>query len=188
MFYSTFCQKSKRHGFTLLEMIIVISIVSILMATALPGFTLMTKNTRLSNSVNELAASLYFARSEALKRGARVVVCKSSNGAACTTDGDWEQGWIVFEDTDNSISVDANEAILKIKTAMPNHVTMINTGLLADYISYQATGAVATQSGSLQSGTIAVCDDRTGDAAQGIGKHLVLISSGRFRIDSDENC
>lgn len=188
MFHNSLHRQSRCAGFTLLEVLITASIASILIASAVPNFVSMTKNSRLSTSVNEFAASLYLARSESLKRGQRVVMCKSAGGADCTNDGSWEQGWIIFEDRDNSMTVNAGEAILKINAAMPNGIRTTSGALIENQISYLATGAVATQSGGIQSGTIQFCDNRTGDAAKGVRRDLVLFGSGRFRIDTGADC
>ncbi|HEV8331140.1 MAG TPA: GspH/FimT family pseudopilin [Steroidobacteraceae bacterium] len=83
-------------GFTLVEAMMAITIMAILMAIAVPSFKDASLSSQLRASANDLAASVYLARSEALKRNTVVTLCMSSNGATCAASGGWEQGWIVL--------------------------------------------------------------------------------------------
>ena len=112
MFYQT-PVVIKRHptvyrqtGFTLLELMIVVAIAGIVMAIGVPSFQSITTNNRIAANTNEFITALNLARSEAVKRAAAVSVCKSADGATCTTSGDWDQGWIVyFIDEDDKMVV-----------------------------------------------------------------------------------
>lgn len=83
-------------GFTIVEMMVTIAIVAILLTVGIPSFRDAILNTRLTSLANELIASVQFARSEAIKRNAVVLLCASANGSACATTGSWEQGWVVL--------------------------------------------------------------------------------------------
>ena len=89
--------KSKHTGFTLIEMIVTVSIAAILASIAIPSFTTMIKNNRLTASTNELVSALILARSEALKRSQNVSVCASTNQTSCSGTN-FATGWIVFVD------------------------------------------------------------------------------------------
>ncbi|MEM1081556.1 MAG: GspH/FimT family pseudopilin [Pseudomonadota bacterium] len=89
-FYAT----SNQKGFTFMEIIITILVAAILMTLAVPSFRAAIQNNRLTGEANEIIAAFQFARSEALKRGAPVQVCSSSNGISCG--GNWNQGWIAL--------------------------------------------------------------------------------------------
>ena len=91
------------YGFTLVELMVTLVIAAILLTAGVPSFTTLIKNNRLTTSTNELVGALTLARSEAVKRGLRVTVCKSADQASCDTSGTgWQQGWIVFTDENNS--------------------------------------------------------------------------------------
>ena len=83
------------RGFTLIEMMIAISIAAILLAIAVPSFSHSQLNSQLRASANDLVASVNLARNEALKRNRQVTLCVSTDGASCTT-GNWRQGWAVL--------------------------------------------------------------------------------------------
>ena len=92
-------------GFTLIELLVVVALVAILQLLAVPALVSMATSMNLTTAVNSLFSSLILARSEAIKRNSRAVVCKSGNGNTCITTGGWEQGWIVFHDVNNNASL-----------------------------------------------------------------------------------
>lgn len=84
-------------GFTLLELMITLTIGGILLAVAVPAFRSMTVNSRLTAQANELVSALNLARSEAIKRNASISFCRTDNpgDTACsTTTANWGS-WIV---------------------------------------------------------------------------------------------
>ena len=97
----------KEPGFTLIELLIVIVVVTILLAAGVPAFKDFIKNNRVTAQANDLVSTIQLARSEAVKRGANVVVCASDNQATCTDDMDtWADGWIVFSDLERNNAPD----------------------------------------------------------------------------------
>ena len=80
-------------GVTLIELLVVLSVLTILMTVGVPSFVTLTHNSQASALSGELAMTFALARSEAIKRGAAVTVCASSDGATCAED--WSAGWIV---------------------------------------------------------------------------------------------
>lgn len=85
----------RQSGISLVEILAVLVMLTTVAAIAMPAFSSVGRSARLTSAVNEMVASLNLARSEAIKRNQRVVVCKSANATTCTTTGGWEQGWIV---------------------------------------------------------------------------------------------
>lgn len=100
----------KINGFTLVELLITIVVVSILLATGVPAFKDFINNNRLTTQANSLAISIQVARSEAVKRGSGAVICASTDQATCSAADDWSTGWIVFSDIgqDGSLNLDAD--------------------------------------------------------------------------------
>ena len=98
------------RGFTLVEMLVVMTISAILIAAAVPAFQWTIARNRISDATNQLLSHLEYARMEASRRGNTVSLCRSTNpnaavaalacssAATATADGnDWAAGWIVFE-------------------------------------------------------------------------------------------
>lgn len=118
----------KLAGFTLVELMIALALLSILAAIALPAFDSFTLNQRLRAYANDFAAAARLARSEAVKRNGPVRLCMTADGATCTTVGSWEQGWLV---------VNAADEVLRAWPAARDGYHVIST---ANVLAFQANG------------------------------------------------
>ena len=87
--------RSRETGFTLLELLVTFTVAAILIAIAIPSLTVFVQNSREDSQADSLLSSLAYARSEAVKRDANVVICSSSDGATCNGSSAWSTGWIV---------------------------------------------------------------------------------------------
>lgn len=116
------------HGFTLIELIVTLAVVSIVLVTGIPALNQMTASNRLVAQLNSIAGSLAVARSEAIKTANTVTVCISTDGASCAGSAatNWEQGWIIFTDTnrDNAISVSDADTLLKVQAPFTGGSTL----------------------------------------------------------------
>lgn len=153
---------------------------AIILTVAVPSFRALIQNNRLTTEINEFLTAISITRSEAVKRGDRVTMCISSDGATCITTGDWVQGWIVFIDSDNDATVDAGEEILRVHGALSTGSTLDGSASLDDYISYESDGTSQLITGAVQSGTAILCDDR----GSGNGKGIAINATGRARTIS----
>lgn len=84
-------------GFTLIELLVTLAVVAIVLSVAVPSFQSQILNNRSIALGEDLASAINLARSEAVKRAARVAICASKSGTDC--DGEWTDGFIVFIDT-----------------------------------------------------------------------------------------
>ena len=171
-------------GFTLIELITAMAVAGILLALAIPSFNETIRNNRLAAAVNNLSSAIHLARMEAIRRNQRVTLCKSNTASSCANSNGWEQGWIVFVDTGNYGTREAGEEILRSQGTPHNTLTISGNNNVADYISFVPSGQAKMASGAFQSGTLKICDDRTGN----IGRELVLIGSGRLRLVRGASC
>lgn len=82
------------RAFTLIELMITLAILATLLAIAAPSFRDLIQSNRTQTIANDLTTALQFARSEAVKRGVRVDICRR-NLNVCADAADWGNGWLV---------------------------------------------------------------------------------------------
>lgn len=91
----------KNAAFTLIEVVITITILGILLAIVAPNMSTFVVSNRLTTQANEFIADINLARSEAIKQGSNIGICASSNSSSCT--GTWQSGWIVYVASNSSV-------------------------------------------------------------------------------------
>jgi type IV fimbrial biogenesis protein FimT len=84
-----------QRGVTLVELMLALSILSMLLYIATPSFRDAGLPSQLRAIANNVVAATRIARSEAIKRSTTVQLCVSSDGKTCGN-GNWRQGWIVI--------------------------------------------------------------------------------------------
>lgn len=159
---------NRNTGFTLLELIITVSIAAILIAVAVPSFSNIIKDNRLTSHINDFIVDANLARSEAMKSGTRVTMCpKNTAGTGCTTN--WENGWIIFKDENANATVDGEEKAMRVHEALAgSSITLRSSGDTNEYLSFNSQGLAKTSSGATLTGEIILCDDRKDAYAKGI--------------------
>ncbi len=176
---------SQAKGLTLIELMITMALISIVLVLGIPSFQEIVKSNRLAVANNALVGSLNFSRSEAIMRNMRVTVCKSATGTACTSDGSWEQGWIVFTDSNNNTTYEsAADSILLVQDVIGGNLTMVGDTDVSNYVSYVARGSTQLGDGGVQSGSIKTCDGGSG----GTGRRLNIAPTGRVQVAPEGGC
>ena len=156
------------HGFTLVELMIVLVIVAVILMIAAPSYSILIQRTKLKSYANEVVASIYLARSEAIKRNSDMKLCVSNNGTSCTGGGSWEQGWIVVMD-------DPNGPVVKHQQALSSGIILFELASFST-ITFQPSGVVSP------SATLKLCQQTP---SVGIEEKLVTVSvTGRPRIQT----
>ena len=167
-------------GFTLVELLFTVAIISILTLLATPSLSALIQDNRLITHTNEFIATLHFTRSEAIRRGERVTLCKGTiaNGCDKSTQG-WEQGWLIFVDhNDNGLYEEPQEILLRTRETLDKSLKINANGQLKYHISYLGSGLSRTATGALPLGSLAICGPR-GDT---FARAIVINRSGRARM------
>ncbi|GAB4355559.1 MAG: Tfp pilus assembly protein FimT/FimU [Gammaproteobacteria bacterium] len=139
-------------GFSLLELMITLAVTAILVTMVAPAFSRLLAQTRITTAINDLVTHVQLSRSEAIKRGVRVGICPSADGANCLGRGQWTDGWLVFVDENSDRNHNPPEPILQVQASFPPQVTV--DGGARDRIIYQPDGSLL---GGLN-GTYIFCD------------------------------
>lgn len=129
----------KIKAFTLIEFIITMAVAAIFIMVAVPGFYNVMQNNKITSMTNQLAASINYARLEAIKRGYRVSVCSAADASlsTCGTAAQWSQGWMVFNDPDNDNIIDAVTDLVKVSEAVPSNMVITAN---SNIISFDGSG------------------------------------------------
>ena len=163
-------------GVTLIELLVALTILSLLLTLAVPAYGRWMAEYRQRNQAQALAAALTLARSEAIKHGFRVNVCKSRDGRLCADDGGWTPGWLMHTDDNANGQVDDDEDVVRAEPAPPDKITIVGNRPVADYVSYTSLGHARLSNGALQMGTFTVCSSGL------TALKVILANSGRVRI------
>lgn len=127
-------------GFTLVEMLITVTIMAILAAVAVPSFTRLVANNRMVSSTNDLKMSLQNARSEAMRRGSvRGVSLRSTSG-----DESFVGGWQIFTDDGRDGTRDSTDTLLQEQAGLTGVTTTVRrvqrAGTAGSFTYSDATG------------------------------------------------
>ena len=180
------------RGFTLIELMVTVSIAAILMAVAVPSFTSFRRNSELTSVANKVVGSINAARGEAMKRGMSSFMVPLDNGAI------WNAGWVAFVDkTRTQIYNPAAEGNIAIQQTVPSGITVTGNGTATGtnpYIMFDASGFSRTKSGGFGALAFSVKRNDVTAAEQPEQSRFIIISStGRVRVckpisASDPNC
>lgn len=158
-------------GLTLVEMITTTALIAIVGTLAVPSFNHMRLNAQRTATVNNFFHSLFLARSEAVKRGEIVSLCRSSDGQVCAPrSAAWTVGWIVFvnRDRDEPAVRDESEELLAVYAGWENGTIASNR------LTYSFRPTVQ----GVVNGTIVFCDPRGSAQARAI----IISHTGRPRV------
>lgn len=159
------------QGVSLFELLTAISVLAILGAIAMPGLSNLRHDAGRTTAVNDFIHALFLARSEAIKRGSVVSLCKTTDGSTCMNKNpDWNAGWMVFanEDRDDPPVRDADEPVLSVYAGWPEgHIT-----------SNRQAYSFRPNTQGVVNGTILFCDPRGSAQARAI----IISHTGRPRV------
>lgn len=170
-------------GFTLIELLVVLAISALTISLVSPMVNILRESKARSISY-EFISALNLARSEAIKRGNRVTVCRTIDGTRCEgnpdIDGqkDWSTGWIVFSDFNGNGQFNpTQDEILRVRQALGNGYTLRSNAKVR--VTYKPLGI---SPGFMDSWT--VC---TPGKNESLAKGIIVAYTGRARFAKDTN-
>jgi type IV fimbrial biogenesis protein FimT len=181
----------RQAGVTMTELVVALAIVASMLALAAPHWSEFIMNNRLVTASNDFVAAVNLARSEAVKRGSTVVLCRSNDldGTPPTCggsskdwgDGDKENGWLMY-----SLNTDGNEAnydplnhtLIKKSPEIPLGVKIVSDTNGDSWLAFNRNGSLRES----DEAAYALCDDRGAE----FGTLVTITRTGRPVIESTD--
>ncbi|TFZ06077.1 pilus assembly protein [Ramlibacter henchirensis] len=168
----------------MVELLVVLVLLAIIISLAAPSFARLSSAAAISSGVNQFMADMRFARSEGIRRGGGVVLCRSddpeSPATACAggAPADWVTGWIVFHDLDGDGARDADEQVLRVQ-ARPAGIDSIAADGTPTVFRFAATGRL------LVPGSFSSLRFGSANLPADIRRIVCVAPGGRARIAGD---
>jgi type IV fimbrial biogenesis protein FimT len=178
-------------GFTLIELMMTLSIAAILLTIAVPSYVTFTKNSRLTAQANDLITSIHVARGEAARRGVKTAICRSGDATATNptcggSNYDYSSGWLVFSVADNRSGTpvyDTSKGDELLALGKPSSgVTVYSAGGANVNLEFNPDGSLNEGGASAE---FSICDDRGASH----GKSITILATGRPSLsDGTDDC
>ena len=123
-------KENSEHGFTMIELLVTMAVLVILLVIAVPQFKSAMQIQQVSSEMNNFLNDLQFARGEALKEGANVSLCASTDSATCSTTSSWDKGWIIYTTPtapDSATFTAGTSTILRVQTGFTTGDSLTST-------------------------------------------------------------
>jgi type IV fimbrial biogenesis protein FimT len=158
---------SLSFGFTLIELMMTLTIMGIVLVVGVPSMQSMIINDRLTTTTNSIVGAFHVARSESIKRNKLVFVNKIGN--------EWDDGWEVFVDLNANKRKDQGDEVVQSFEAVNNSILINVPSIYANYIYFRPDGR------SNRNGSFYVCS-----STEKKFKRIVVSYSGRIRTESQD--
>ncbi|MFK8081566.1 MAG: GspH/FimT family pseudopilin [Granulosicoccus sp.] len=166
-------------GFTLVELLVGIAVLSVLLSFAVPGFQSSISANKQVTTFNKTSGTLRYARSEAIKSSSPVSICGRATDNSCGDD--WSEGMLVFSDSTNDgspLTLDGLDVVIRSVVFSGSDLDLTASAMLTNNATSPEATSVIRFDGrgrpNWLNGTIVLCDKRGADYA----KALIMTGSG----------
>jgi prepilin-type N-terminal cleavage/methylation domain-containing protein len=189
------------QGFTLIELMIALGLLAILTTMALPQFEQLILDRRLKSTTDLFYSQILSTRTEAIKRGGTVIMCRTgdpldladgNDTPECVNDiypsgaslpsKSWSYGWLAYATKDGfngerNFTPGDDDVLLSVSDSVISdvNVTITSNNIGNSWLTYQGDGTL-NENGLLH---YAICDDRGVDS----GYLITVFLDGEARID-----
>jgi type IV fimbrial biogenesis protein FimT len=138
--------KFRGSGFTLVELMITVSLMAILLALAIPSYQRFIQRARIDTEATNLQSFLMLARGESIKRGQNIWI---SNG-----NGGWAGSLTAFVDRNGNRTQESGEPTIGVLAALSETV-LVPSEQVSTGVGYGANGSIIGDS-SLTNGSVGI--------------------------------
>lgn len=172
--------RPRNRGFTLVELMMVLTVLGVMMAFAVPNFKEYRRNAALTDTANTFVSSVYRTRTEAMKDGVPVILKPCNDG--CTSTGtDWQKGWVIFADRDGNDAYSEGDEIISVQQGdeIPDYIAIsVNRD---GFVKFKGTGFPGG-AGTSGAGNLTITVNRTDKPDNNrYVRYVTLSASGRVR-------
>lgn len=196
-----FIRSAAVAGVTLVELMIVVAIVAVLAVIAAPNLRAFFIDNRLTAAANDFVTALHQARSEAIGRGADVVmrrcdvVTAETGCAQASLSREWSKGWYLFVDDNGdrqrSTSAGTTEALIRVGQPVSAALTLFASAKAADAIVFVPSGRIEVTPSGVNSpfgeAIFVLCyEGQINDGTQSRSRAAMVNSAGGIRLASTD--
>ncbi|MDH1443707.1 GspH/FimT family pseudopilin [Pseudomonas sp. GD03721] len=142
-----------QHAQTLPELLITLSILTIVIGFVTPAVGSLLQKNRHTSEINQLHASLNFARSMAIQTRTMVSLCAGDH--SCEDSRNWQGRILIFVDKNRNGALDDDEQLLKAMDINPRHRWHWSNFRQQTYMSFRPDGMTHSLNG-----TFTLCDQQ----------------------------
>jgi type IV fimbrial biogenesis protein FimT len=164
-----------------------VALSAIILTLAVPSYQSLIANNRITAHTNELVMAINMARSEAVKRNVRVILCRSADPTASPpscggSEHTWTTGWLMFASGDaNSTYEPATDTLIRVGEAARTGIQVRTNATSNNNLEINSNGTTNESGGTA---AFAVCDDRDRDSDfdEQWGRQIQVSPSGHVRL------
>jgi type IV fimbrial biogenesis protein FimT len=114
-------------GLTLIELLITLAIGAISLTLAIPAMGGLIGNNARTSAINTLVSHIQLARSEAITRGERIILCPSIDNKTCYNSTTWNDGYILAVDKNGNKTVDMDDELVRVFQGLDQRIAITST-------------------------------------------------------------
>ncbi|MDT8427362.1 MAG: GspH/FimT family pseudopilin [Pseudomonadales bacterium] len=170
--------RKRENGLSLIEILLTLGLLTVLMSLSSIDWQTAIERRQGEAILKKITSALQAARTEAIKSGSTITVCRSANASSCG--GQWHDGLIVFSDLNRNRIIDQSDEMI-LAERFENLAGTIKWRAFRNrqYLQVNAQGVIQFQSGNF---TFCPASGHPANIRQ-----LIISSTGRIRVAIDRD-